>query len=68
MLEVEERGRWRELLGEDEMLERNRDTSLRVEPSVGDDGDEVVRWNRVEHWNGDRDVMFQFGVFLSKDK
>ena len=68
VLEVEEGGWWRELLGEDEVLERNRDAGLRVQPSVGDNGDEVVRWNRVEHWNGDCDVVLHFGVLLSENE
>lgn len=67
-LEVEESGGWRELLGKDEMLERNGNAGLRVQPSVRDDGDEVVRWNRIEHWNGNCDVVFHFGVLLSKDE
>ena len=68
MLEVEESGRWRELLGKDEMLERNRDASLRVQPSVGDDGDEVVRRNRFEHRNCDGNVVFHLDVLLSEDE
>ena len=68
VLEVEEGGRWGELLGKDEMLERNRNASLRVQPSVGKDGDEVVRWNGVEHRNGDCNVVFHLGIFLSEDE
>ena len=68
VLEVEESGRWRELFGKDEMFERNRDASLRVQPSVRNDGDEVVRWNGFEHWNGDGDVVVRPGVLLPKDE
>ena len=68
MLKVEESGRWRELLGEDEMLERNRDAGLRVQPSVGDDGNEIIGRNRFEHWNSDCDVVFHLGVLLSKNE
>jgi len=70
MLEVEESGRRGEFLGKDEMFERNRDASLRVQPSVRDYGDKVVRWNGVEHWDSDCNVVFHLhlGVFLSKDE
>ena len=68
VLEVEESGRWRELLGEYEMLEGNGDAGFRVQPSVRDDGNEVVGWNRLEHWNSDCDVMFHFGVLLPKNE
>jgi len=68
MLEIKESGWRRELLGEDEVLERNRDASLRVQPSVREDGDEVVWRNGVEHRNGDCDVVFHIGVLLSKDE
>ena len=68
MLEIEESGRWGELLGEDEMFERNGDAGFRVQPSIGNDGDEVVRGNGVEHRDGNRDVVFHFGVFLPEDE
>lgn len=50
------------------MLEGNRDASLRVQPSVGDDGDEIIWRNGVKHWNGNCDVVFHLGVLLSKDE
>ena len=68
MLEVEESCRWRELFGKDEMLEGNRDASLRVQPSVRNDGDEVVRGNRFEHRDCDGNVVFRLGVSLPKDE
>jgi len=71
VLEVEEGGRWRELFGKDKMLERNRDAGLRVQPSVRDDGDEVVRRNGFKHWDGDGDVvlvMLHNGVLLPEDE
>ena len=68
VLEVEERGRWRELFWEDEMFEGNRNTGFRVQPSVGDNGDKVIGWNGLKHWNGDRDVVFRLCVLLSKEE
>ena len=68
MLEVEKGGRWREFFGEDEMFEGNRDAGFRVQPSVRNDGNEVVGWNRFEHWNGDCDIMFHLCVLLPKDE
>ena len=68
VLEVEESGRWRELFRKDEMFEGNRDASLRVQPSIRNDGDEVVRWNGFEHWNGDGDIVVHRGVLLPKDE
>ena len=68
VLEVEKSRRWGELFGKDEMLERNSDAGLRVQPSVRDDGDEVVRWNGFEHWNSDGDIVVRLGVLLPKDE
>jgi len=36
-------------------------------PSVGDDGDEVVRWNGFEHWKGGSDASARLSAVLSKD-
>ena len=50
------------------MLEGNRDASLGVQPSVGDDGDEVVRRDGFKHWNGDGDVVVRLDVLFPKDE
>lgn len=68
VLEVEECSRWGELFWEDKMLEGNRDAGLRIQPSVRDDGNEVIRWNGFEHRNSDRDVVFHLCVLLSEDE
>lgn len=50
------------------MLEGDRQASLAVQPTVGDDGDIVVRWDRLEHWDSERDVVLVFSVPLAKDE
>jgi hypothetical protein len=65
-LEVEEsRGRG-ELLGEDEVLEREREASFGVHPAVRDDRDEVVGRERIEHRDGEGDVVVLLGVALTE--
>lgn len=67
-LKVEESRRRRELLRKDEMLERERETSFRVKPSIRDDRDEVVRRERVHHWYGESHVVILLGVTLTENE
>ena len=50
---------WRVLLRKNEMSEGYRELGLRGDPSVGDDSDEVLWGQRLEH--GDKQID---GVFI----
>lgn len=62
-----------ELLGDNEMLERDRRTGFGMKPAVGDDGDDgddgdvVVRGYGLKHWCCESDVVVVFCVPLAKD-
>jgi hypothetical protein len=65
-LEVKESGRRRELLGEDKVLEGEGKAGFGVHPAVRDDGDEVVGRERVEHGDGEGDVVILLGIALTE--
>jgi hypothetical protein len=67
-LKVEESGRLRELLGKDEVFERDREASLSMQPAICDDGDVVVGRDGFKHGDGDGYVVLVFRISLTKNK
>jgi hypothetical protein len=63
-LEVEQRCRRRELGGQDEVLERDGQARLRVQPAFGHDGDVVVRRDGLRDRDGERDGVLVLGIPL----
>ena len=56
-LQVEEVGmRWMSV-GKNEMLERESNDGLGSEPSVGYCVNDVLRWERLEDWNGEYECL-----------
>lgn len=67
-LEIEEWSGRREFLGEDEVLEGDREAGLGLQPAIRHDGNVVVRWDRLEHRHSESDVVLVLGVPLTKNE
>ena len=65
-MKVEKGGGSGELLGEDEVLERDGKAGLGVEPAVGYNGDVVVGWDGLEHGDSERETVFVLAISLTK--
>ena len=48
------------------MLEGDWQTSFRVQPTVGYNGDVVVGWDGLEHGDSERETVFVFAISLTK--
>ena len=57
-----------ELVWEDEVLEGNRKTCLRVKPAIRNDGDVVVGRDRFKHGHRDSDTVLVLRIPLAKNE